>query len=150
MTLAHLIGFLHVATLAIGFGGLLIRTRALKKLSSTDGLTDVFYGDNLYGIAALLWIGTGFWRAFGGLEKGTDYYLDSAAFLIKMGLFTLIFLLEIYPMVTFIKWRIATKRQQPVDITVASTLYRLCMAQLAVLLAIVYMATAMARGMWYG
>ncbi len=59
MTLSYLIAVIHVATLAIGFSGLFIRSRALKAMQSSKDVSDVFYGDNLYGVAALLWVGTG-------------------------------------------------------------------------------------------
>ncbi len=149
MTLSYLIAVIHVATLAIGFSGLFIRSRALKAMQSSKDVSDVFYGDNLYGVAALLWVGTGVWRAFGGLEKGGDYYLSSTAFLIKLSLFGLIFLFELYPMVTLIKWRIAKKRGYAFDISPKKTLYNLCNVQLVLLLAIVFFAVAMSRGMWY-
>ena len=149
MTLSHFMAFLHIGTLPIGFSGLLLRSRALKNLNAQEKIADVLYADNMYGIAALLWIGTGFWRAFGGLEKGTDFYLHNMAFLIKMGFFALVFGLEIYPMITFTKWRIALKRGESIDISTAPTLRKLSRIQLVLLMAIVFMATAMARSIWY-
>ena len=149
MTFSHFMAFLHLATLAIGFSGVFLRSRALKNLQSEDQVDDVLYADNMYGIAALLWVATGFWRAFGGLEKGTDFYLHNTAFIIKMSLFAVVFILEVYPMVTFIKWRIARKRGETLDISIAPNLRKLCQAQMVVLVLIVFMATAMARGMWY-
>jgi putative membrane protein len=46
-------------------------------------LNDVFTADSFWGIAALLWIVTGLWRAFGGLEKGSDYYLHTVMVLLQ-------------------------------------------------------------------
>src|SRR3546814_12900469 len=50
-------------------------------------------------------LATGLLRAFAGLEKGTDFYLASHLFWLKMALFVAIVLLEIRPMLTFMRWR---------------------------------------------
>ena len=47
----------------------------------------------MWGVAALLWLVTGLLRAFGGLEKGTQFYLTSNLFWVKMTLFGIIVLL---------------------------------------------------------
>jgi len=71
--------------LAIGLGAIWARSLALRGKLDATGLKRVFYADNWWGIAALLWIVTGLLRAFGGLEKGTEYYLNNWLFLVKMG-----------------------------------------------------------------
>src|SRR2546429_7101465 len=58
-----------------------------------------------WGVAAVLWIGTGLARAFGGFEKGSFYYLHNHFFWAKMGLFAGILLLELRPMIGLIRWR---------------------------------------------
>lgn len=70
----------------------------------------MFRADSLWGLAALLWIVTGVWRAFGGLEKGTSYYLESTAFWIRMSLLAAVPVLEVRPAVTFTRWRSAFRR----------------------------------------
>jgi putative membrane protein len=102
MNTSYLLSVFHLLTFGLGFGSCWTRAAALKKVKDNSGLDAVFFADNLWGISALLWIVTGLWRAFGGLEKGTDYYLSSTAFLIKMGLFIAIFIIELKPMITFI------------------------------------------------
>jgi len=89
---------------------------------------------------------TGLLRAFGGLEKGTEFYLRSSFFWTKMGLFLLILLLEIRPMVTFIRWRTRLSRGLPVDTSVAPGLYTLNHIQLALVVVMVFVASMMARG----
>ncbi|MBK9514165.1 MAG: DUF2214 family protein [Flavobacteriales bacterium] len=78
--------------------------------TDTTDLQAVFLADNWYGVAALCWVITGLWRAFGGLEKGSEFYLESHWFIGKMGLFALVFLFELWPMVTLVRWRIDRKR----------------------------------------
>lgn len=109
-------------------------------------LPSVFLADTLWGVAALLWISTGLWRAFGGLEKGSVYYLSSTAFWIKMSLLGLVLLLEIWPMVTLIRWRAARGRGRPMTFEAAPTLARISALQAVLIVAMIFAATAMARG----
>jgi putative membrane protein len=97
----------------------------------------------------LLWIVTGLWRAFGGLEKGSDYYLHSTAFIIKMAIFLLVFIIEIKPMITLIKWRAKKKRNESIDFSAARQLAFISHIELGLLTIIVCFATAMARGIGY-
>jgi putative membrane protein len=145
MDLRLLVAVLHLFALAIGIAAVHARGRALRNLGSADALSAVFHADNWYGVAAMLWIGTGLWRAFGGLEKGTAFYLSSHWFLGKMGLFALVLVLELMPMVTLIRWRMARRRGQLPDLRRSALLARLSFAQVPLLLLMVLMAAAMAR-----
>ena len=126
-----------------------LRGRALKGQLDADGLRRLLAADNAWGVAAVLWIVTGLLRAFGGLEKGTDFYLRSPLFWTKMALFLLILLLEVRPMVTFIRWRIQLGRGLPVDTSVARRLYTLNHIELALVVVMVFVAGMMARGIGF-
>ena len=89
-SLSWALAALHLLALALGWGGVWARALALRQNARPDQLRWVFYADNAWGLAALLWLSTGLWRAFGGMEKGTAYYLGNWLFLTKMGLFVLI------------------------------------------------------------
>jgi putative membrane protein len=147
MTLRFWAAVFHLLALAIGIAAVHGRWRALRKLKSTADLPDVFRTDNWYGIAVLIWLVTGLLRAFAGLEKGTHYYLASHWFLGKMTLFVVVFLLELYPMITLIRWRIARKKGGLIDLGKAPLLTRFTLAELPLLLLMVLMAVAMARGL---
>ena len=110
MTVRWVVAALHLLALGIGLGAIWARGRALRGTLDAPGLNRLFYADNWWGVAALLWLATGLFRAFGGLEKGTEYYVNNWLFLTKMGLFLLVVALEIWPMVTFIRWRIRLGR----------------------------------------
>jgi putative membrane protein len=149
MNLSYLLAALHILTFGIGFYAIWSRANALKKLKDVSGLKEVFKADNFWGLAALLWIVTGLWRAFGGLEKGTDYYLHSKTFIAKMALFLLVFIIEIKPMVTLIQWRIKKRRNEIIDFSSARLLAFLSHIELGLITSIVFLATAMARGTGY-
>lgn len=102
--------------------------------------------DNAWGIAALLWIVTGLGRAFGGLEKGTHFYLKLDLFWTKLGLIGLVFVLEIWPMATFIRWRRQLRRGQTPDTSGTAVFYVLNHVEMALIVVIVFVATFMARG----
>jgi putative membrane protein len=146
-----LLSTLHVFALAIGLPGVFLRGVGLRALrrGEPNALQRVFWADSAWGIAALLWLATGLTRAFGPFEKGSAYYLHNGAFFIKLGLFVAIFLLELWPMVTFVRWRLATSKQQPIDFARVPALTRVNDLELALTLAIPFVASMMARGIGF-
>lgn len=149
MDLKYVVATIHILTFGLGFYSCWARANALKNLKDESGIKDVLTADNLWGLSAALWLGTGIWRAFGGLEKGSDYYLHNTAFLIKMSCFILVFALELKPMITFIRWRSLQAKKEAIDISIAPSLARVSFIELILLIPIVAMATAMARGILY-
>jgi putative membrane protein len=149
MMLRWLIASLHLLTLPLGLGAVWARHRALRAALDAAGLRRVFLADNLWGAAALLWFATGLLRAFGGLEKGASYYLHDHVFYIKMSLFALILVLEIRPMWTLIRWRIALGRGNSIDTAAALALARISQIEAALVVLIVFAATALARGLFF-
>jgi len=147
-----LLASLHLIALGVGLTAIWTRARALGLLAGPDTAAPgvfrrVFAADAAWGGAAILWIGTGLVRAFGGFEKGSAYYLQSHLFWSKMGLLLLVLLLEIGPMVTLIRWRIAIARQAEVNVRPAAVLARVSYIQAALVVVMVFVATAMSRGL---
>ncbi len=149
MMLRWLLASLPLLALPLGLGAVWARQRALRAALDAEGLRRVFLADTLWGVAALLWIGTGLLRAFGGLEKGASYYLHDHVFYAKMGLLALILLLEIWPMSTLIRWRIALGRGASIDTTPALALARISQVQAGLVVLMVFAATALARGLFF-
>ena len=106
---------LHLLALGIGLGAVWSRARALRGPSALDAasLRRVFYADAWWGVSAILWISTGLTRVFASMEKSTAYYMQNHLFWTKMALLALILVLEIRPMLTFIRWRAACQRIDP-------------------------------------
>lgn len=147
MLTGWLVAALHFVALALGPGAVWVRARALGGPLDEAALRRAFAADSAWGVAGLLWLLTGLARAFGGLEKGTGYYLASGAFRLKLALFVLILLLELWPMVTLIRWRIRRARGQEVDTSRARALAGVSYLQAALVAVIVFAASAMARGL---
>lgn len=150
--LAHwFLAAVHLLAFALGFWAVLTRGTALRRLAVGAGeVRSVLVADNLWGISAVILLVTGGMRAFGGYEKGTDYYLHQPLFHLKMTLFVLILLLEVAPMVTLIKWRIALGRGTTIETGRTKLFARISHIEALLVLLIVVAATGMARGVTFG
>lgn len=144
---------LHVLALAIGFSAVFARGRRLRELRRSPGdavaLGRLLQADGLWGVAALLWITTGLSRAFGGLEKASDFYLRNGFFWVKMALFASVLALEILPMLTFVRWRINRARGLAAIANAnVGLLIALNDAETVIVVVIPFIAALMARGAW--
>jgi putative membrane protein len=148
--ISAIVSAVHVLALALGLPSIFVRGRALKGTLGTDSLARLFAADSLWGIAAVLWLATGLLRVFGGLEKGSQFYLTSRLFWIKMALFAIVILLEIWPMVTFMRWRSMSRRGGRPDTTHVRALFILNHIELALVVVMVFVASFMARGFGHG
>ncbi|WP_460139722.1 DUF2214 family protein [Pseudomonas sp. S2_E01] len=150
--MAHwLLAALHLLAFGVGFWAVLTRGTHFRRLAAgAGGARSVLIADNIWGICALVLLVTGGMRAFGGFEKGTDYYLQQPLFHLKMTLFVLILLLELAPMMTLIKWRIALARGATIDTARAKLFARISHVEGLMMLLMVVAATGMARGVTFG
>jgi len=145
---------LHVLALGIGLGAVFARGRRLRDLrrapDNADALARLFQADNLWGLAALLWIATGLFRVFARLEKQPEFYLRNGFFWVKMALFGLVFVLELQPMVTFLRWRKQRSRGNPSPAAGANLTGLIAAndAETATVAVIPFTAALMARGAW--
>jgi putative membrane protein len=146
MMLRWLLASFHLLGLGVGLGAVWLRGRGLKGPLDPSGLRRVFLADSLWGLAALLWIGTGLWRLLAGTEKPTAYYLHNHIFMTKMGLLIVILVLELWPMATLLRWRARVGRGELPDTAVAPHLARISFTQAWIVMLMVFAATAMARG----
>lgn len=137
---------IHLLALGIGLGAVWARGRTLGGELDAGGLRRVFHADSWWGIAALLWVTTGLVRAFGGLEKGSAYYLQNHLFWGKMALLGLVLLLELRPMVLLIRWRVRLARGEQPDTRAAPALARISFIQAVLVVLMVLAAAGMARG----
>ncbi|HEY8195638.1 MAG TPA: DUF2214 family protein [Gemmatimonadales bacterium] len=141
-----LLAGLHLLGLGVGLGAVWARGRALKSRLDPVGLRSVFLADNFWALAAALWLGTGLWRLLAGLEKDTTYYFHNHVFLGKMALFAIILALEVMPMLTLIGWRRRVARSEQPDTSGAPLLARISFVQAGIVIVMVFLAAAMARG----
>jgi putative membrane protein len=140
----------HLIALGLGLGAVLNRGTALREVPDTRSLRRAFRADTLWGVAAALWIATGAWRYFGEIEKGVGYYNGNYFFLSKMVLLGAILVLELWPMATLLRWRIAIGRGgSPSVVAVpgkARIIATISHVQALLVVLMIFAATAMARG----
>lgn len=137
---------LHLLAFGIGFAAIWMRGTALRSVAAPGNLARALQADIWWGVAALLWLGTGLPRLFAGTEKATGYYLASPAFWLKMGLFLGVVLLELGPALALGRWRSDLRAGRVPDTTRADRWARVSRIQLVLLIALLLSATAMARG----
>ena len=140
----------HLLALGIGLGAVWARGRALRGIIDNAALRRAFAADAWWGFAAVLWLATGLTRLFAATEKSIDYYLRNPLFHVKMGLFVLVLLLEIWPMVTLIRWRRALGRNQSTAFGAAHRIARISTIEAFIVVIIVFVAAALARGYTLG
>ena len=145
---------LHLLALGVGLFAVVYRGSALREAISESALKRAFKFDTLWGIAAGLWIGTGLWRFLGSIEKPLEYYVRNELFHLKMGVLVLILILEVWPMITFIRWRLQLKKgAAPTTVAKSETAKRIAIIshiQALLVVIMVFAAVGMARGFGAG
>ncbi|AJY29868.1 hypothetical protein BTM_2952 [Burkholderia thailandensis 34] len=149
LTVRWLLAAVHLLAFGFAVASISARNRALKRVAASRqsaDLPDVFKADAIWGVSALVLITTGIVRAFGGFEKGGDYYLHAPLFHLKMGALALILVLELAPMTGLIRWRVSARRGMLPDLARAPAYARIGHVQAMLVAVIVLAATGMARG----
>jgi putative membrane protein len=150
VVLRWLLSMAHLLALGIGLGAVWARARALRAVAlGTDpgALHRALVADTWWGVAAVLWIVTGLWRLFAGTEKTPTYYYDNHVFWTKMALFGAVVVLELAPMLSLVRWRIALGRGGEPDVSRAVRWAQISHVQAVLVVLLLLTATAMARGL---
>ena len=141
---------LHLLALGLGLAAVIYRGSALREPIADASLKRAFKFDTMWGIAAVLWIATGLWRLLSEIEKPASYYFHNSFFDLKMSALILILLLEIWPMIALIRWRIQLKKGvAPASVATVAAARRIAMLshiQALLVVVMVFAAAAMARG----
>lgn len=148
MIVKWLLAAAHLLALGIGLGAIWARARALRPPVTDDSLRRAFRADTWWGAAAGVWVATGLARLLMETEKPIAYYMHSNAFIAKMALLGLILALEVWPMVTLVRWRRVRGGGGAPATENAAAFANISMVQLVLVILMVLAATAMARGLW--
>lgn len=145
-----LLAAMHLLALGIGLGAVWARGRALRGIVDGAALRRAFAADTWWGIAAILWLATGLTRLLAATDKPVAYYLENPLFHLKMGLFVLVLALEVWPMITLIRWRRAMGRNQTAALGSARRIARISTIEAFLIVIMVVVAAALARGYTLG
>lgn len=146
---SFLVAAIHLLSLVLGVTALVRRAAAIEVVRTTRDeaqLGRVFFWDNVYGGVAVVWLGSGVYRAFGGLEKGAAYYLGNHVFWLKMLALVALLGAEAFIAVRLVRYRIEKSKKQPLDWKPLDGLSRLHRVEWALILVMVVSAVFMARG----
>jgi len=147
MVVAALLSAIHVLTLGLALGGVFMRGRALAGRLDEAGWKRLLAADAVWGVAAGLWIASGVGRVFfGGKEPG--FYWRNGFFWLKLALFGAVFVLELAPMMTFIRVRAALGKGSPMPAFSVRAYRRINAVEVVLVVTIVFVAAFMARGAW--
>jgi peptidoglycan LD-endopeptidase LytH len=142
-----ILAWLHLLALAIGPAAVWARARALRQSlrepHDAGAMRRALTADAWWGVAAVLWLATGLWRLLGHTEKTTSYYFTNPVFYAKMGMFFAIVAMEIWPMMTLMRWRAGKAQPNPRDV---GRIEVISYAECALVIAVVFAAVTMARG----
>src|SRR5215471_21670644 len=147
MVISAVLSAIHVLTLALGLGSLGMRGRALARPLDEEAWQQLLAADTAWGVAAGLWIASGLARVFWG-GKTPAFYSHNGLFWTKLTLFALVVVIELRPMITFIKVRSARRDGRPLPRFLSDAFRRINSVETALVVAIVFVAAFMARGAW--
>jgi putative membrane protein len=147
VVISALLSAVHVLTLALGLGAVFMRGRALAGPLDDVGWQRLLAADNVWGVAAGLWIASGLGRVFFG-GKEPSFYWHNGFFWVKLALFGLVFALELAPMMTFIRVRAARRHSTALPRFSLEAYRRINSAEVVLVVTIVFIAAFMARGAW--
>jgi putative membrane protein len=84
-------------------------------------------------------------------EKGSEYYFESGAFLLKLTLFVIVGLLSIYPTREFLRWRPTLRegRVPQIEDGKRRKIRMFIHLELTLIAVIILLAIMMARGLWF-
>ncbi len=99
-----LVRYLHLISILLVVGSVFAQQFLVKRTLNQKTLKTVLLTDSIYGIAAIFAVAFGLTLWF-GVGKPPSFYSDGSAIWIKLGLFTAVGLLSIYPTVFYIRNR---------------------------------------------
>jgi len=145
--MSTLFAFLHHIAAFVLFSAIIVEFVVIRDELTVRTAQRLIRTDAVVGISAAAVLVIGILRVV-FFEKGTDYYMHSVPFMVKITLFVLIALLSIYPTMKFLSWRSAVKQGKPPAVD-AGTVIRIRMAlhiELTGIAVLILMAAMMARG----
>jgi len=146
MTLEIFLRYIHFISIFAIVGSLVSEHLLLKKEVTRAELDRLSKIDAVYGIAAVLLVSVGLALWLGSIGKPAIYYTKNWIFLTKVGLFSLIGILSIYPTVFFIKNR---KGDPDELVKIPQSIFWMLRLELLFLFVIPLLAGLMARGVGF-
>lgn len=103
------VAYVHDLSFMVCFGSLVMERQLIQPNPDRSRATKMVIADIIYGLAALLLLGSGILRVlyFG---QGADFYTHNPIFWAKVGVFLAVGALSLYPTITYILWVIPLRK----------------------------------------
>jgi putative membrane protein len=141
------IPYLHFISIMVLMGSLITEHILLKPNMSKQEINSFAMIDLIYGIAAVLVLGTGLlrWFVYG---KGMVYYLTNPVFHAKLTLFVILAILSIFPTIKFLKWnkQVNSGQEPNMNDKMVKKILMYIRLELLILVIIPLLAVMIARG----
>ena len=141
------VAYVHDLSFMVCFGALVMERQLIQPNPDRQRATRMVIADVVYGLAALLLLGSGILRVlyFG---QGAGFYTHNPLFWTKVGVFLAVGALSLYPTVTYILWAIPLRKGElpRVGEALATRLAWIINVELVGFASIPLLATLMARG----
>jgi putative membrane protein len=146
MYIEVLLRYIHFISIFTIAGMLTAEFFMLQKQTKRAKLAMLAKVDAVYGIASVTLLSAGLTLWLGGYGKPSSWYTNNWIFHLKLGLFTTIGILSIWPTVFFIKQRKGDPQEL---VTIPSKILLFIRLELLLLFIIPLLAGLMARGIGY-
>lgn len=142
-----IVTYLHYASFIVLFTSLTIEAVLFRKNITESIARTIARVDAWYGLASIMVLATGFSKMF-MFGKGILYYTHNYLLWGKIGLFTVVGLLSVYPTVYFLRWRKQMKNGESVAVTEKDyrLISKLILIEIFIASLIPLLAVFMARG----
>lgn len=145
MTLEIFLRYIHFVSIFAIVSTLVAEHLLLKKEMTPAEIKRLSMIDAVYGIAALTLLGAGLTLWLGEHGKPAAFYTNNWIFLLKVGLFTVVGLLSIYPTVFFLRKR----KSEEAKIVIPAVIVWMVRMELLLLFIIPLLAGLMAKSIGY-
>ena len=139
--------YIHDLSFMVCFGSLVMERQLIQPNPDRSRAIRMVITDIIYGLAALLLLGSGILRVL-HFGQGADFYTRNPLFWTKVGVFLAVGALSLYPTVTYILWVIPLRKGElpRVSEALSTRLAWIINVELVGFASIPLLAALMARG----
>lgn len=142
-----LIKYLHFIGIFLVVGSLFAEAWMLKKSMTRAQLKQLGNIDGIYGLASIITVAAGLIMWLSDIGKPAEFYHDNGLIYLKLGIFTLVGLLSIYPTVFFAKQKQSKKNPDAEELVqIPGRIKTVVMVELLLVFTLPFWAAMMAQG----
>lgn len=142
-----LIKYLHFIGIFLVVGALFTEAWMIRHSMSRSQIKRLGNIDGIYGLASMITVAAGLILWLSDIGKPAEFYQDNGLIYLKLGIFTLVGLLSIYPTVFFVKQRQSKKNPDAEEqVKIPGIIKTFVIVELILVFTIPFWAAMMAQG----